>query len=273
MRMSIWSSLCLFFLVSNTSQIELNPSTSYDGTDFVRWSEDDWLESRFPIKAKFIFNHRYYEQMLIRSRMNEWSLELSFGNASRLNRVWTVFHLYLGRNQFYLNNSYQVSTKNLCRPPIISPLTNDSSVRIPELSKMDERIAQYYVNDGFFRTINYIHCTLNERRRDPLLHIQIEVYLVTNRDLQSLLYIEMSDPTRMSLADYQARVFIHGHQSNFKFNFNLFSLTNSTDSNVSTTYMIKLYNQTRSFSNSTSNRTVDVLIFLINLVFIHIFSS
>ncbi|UJR10198.1 hypothetical protein I4U23_014413 [Adineta vaga] len=238
-------------------------STSSLGTNFTRWSEDDWLETSFSIKTKFMFNRQRYENLILRTRMNEWSLELSYGNVSHFNRYWTELHLFLN-DRTSLNNSTLGHSRNICSPPVISPITNDSNTRIPELTDMDQRIAQYFISDGFFRTINYIHCKLDERRREPSLHLQLEIYLVTNRDFQSLLYFEMSEETYKILLDRQARLYIHNHDRNFKYNFNLTQTNRSIVSDVTHVYMIKLYNQIiDKTSNATMKNSSNILFFVI----------
>ncbi|CAF0844004.1 unnamed protein product [Adineta ricciae] len=243
-------------------------SSMSSGTNFTRWSEDDWIETRFSIQSKFVFNRQRYENLVLRTRMNEWSLELSHGNSSRLNRLWTEMHIFL-RDRTSLQNSTFGHIRNLCNPPVISPLTNDSNARVPELTEMDQRIAQYFIIDGFFRTINYIHCKIDERRREPSLHLKLEMYLVTNRDFQSLVYFEMSEETYKILYDRQARFYIHSHERNFRYNFNLSQTNYSASSDTGRVYMTKLYNQVVVKTSNAMKRSVNVLyicIFAISLV-------
>ncbi|CAF0820744.1 unnamed protein product [Rotaria sp. Silwood1] len=267
----IWQILCIVFIYRLNIALTLT-SSSY-GTNFTNWSEDDWLETRFLINTKFLFNQQRYEHIILRTRMNEWSLELSYGNKSHLNRLWTELHLFLDhrRHSTSLNNSISGHVRHICRPPIISPITNDSNTRIPELSEIDERIGQYFINDGFFRTINYIHCKFDERRRNPSLHIQIDIYLVTNREFQSLLYIEMSNITRSLLLDHQARFYLHNYQQNFKYNFNISNIDYPSDSNASSMYMIKLYKQINQIPSNTIIISPSIIIILCSCLFFSIF--
>ena len=244
------------------------PAT-HDGTNVTIWSEDDWLESRFLINTKFMFNRQQYENLILRTRMNEWSLELSYGNLSHFNRLWTELHMFLDRglSSASLNNSVSVSVKHHCYPPIISPLTNDSNTRIPELAEMDKRVANFFANDGFFRTINYVRCTVNERRRNPLLHIQMDIYLVTNREFHSLLYIEMPRFTREFLFDNRARFYMHNNERNFRYNFNISTDGNSTtDDEGPTIRMIKLYSANGNVSNTSVKGLLDIPLLLLSFL-------
>ena len=235
------------------------------GTNVTRWSEDDWLETRFLFNNKFMFNREQYENVIVRTRMDEWSLELSFGNASQYNRLWTELHMYLDQSQSRstLNHSLHTSVKNYCHPPIISPLTNDSTVRVPELAQMDQRIAEYFTNDGFFRTINYIHCTINERRRNPTIQIEMNIYLVTNREFQSLLYLRMPYETRRFLFDHHARFYLHNHQEHFRYHFNISGNDDPLIEQAPLVRMIKLYHQPTPISanNRREKGQINIIIF------------
>jgi len=264
---SLWQILYICTVYQLNAGLTLS-SSSY-GTNFTHWSEDDFLETRFLINAKFMFNGKRYEHLILRTRMNEWSLELSYGNRSNLNNLWTELHLFLDHRSS-LNNSISGHIRHQCDPPIISPLTNDSNTRIPELAEMDKRIANYFITDGFFRTINYIHCKIDERRRDPSLHIQIDIYLVTNREFQSLLYIEMSNTTRKLLFDWQARFYLHNYDRNFKYNFNISNIDFSLNSNVSLVHMIKLYNQIIRKPNNSVIISSNIIIILFAIFFLFI---
>ncbi|CAF2388040.1 unnamed protein product [Rotaria sp. Silwood2] len=268
---SLWQILYIIFIYQLS--IGLTLTSSSFGTNFTNWSEDDWLETRFLMSTKFLFNQQRYEHIILRTRMNEWSVELSYGNKSNLNKLWTELHLFLDHRHHStsLNNSISGHIRHICRPPVISPITNDSNTRVPELSDIDRRIAEYFLNDGFFRTINYIHCTFDEQRRNPSVHIQIDIYLVTNREFQSLLYIEMSNITRSLLFDHQARFYLHNYQQNFKHNFNISNIDNPSDSNTSPRYMIKLYKQINRVSSNTIIISSNVIIILFNCLLLSIF--
>ena len=208
--------------------------------------------------------------------MNEWSLELSSGNLSHFNRLWTELHMFLDRSpsSATLNNSISISVKHHCYPPIISPLTNDSNTRIPELAAMDKRISDYFTNDGLFRTINYVRCTVNERRRNPLLHIQMDIYLVTNREFQSLLYIEMSRATQEFLFDHRARFYLHNNERNFRYNFNISTDANSTSNDEGPSIrMIKLYNPQANLSNQSVKGLIDISILFLSFLLCRLHSQ
>jgi len=251
----------LYILIVGLTQL----SSSYE-TNFTNWSEDDRIEKDFLINTKFIFNRQRYEHVILRTRMNEWSLELSYGNRSNLNKIWTELHLFFDHyhHSTSLNNSIRGHILNQCYPPIISPLTNDSNIYIPELFEMDNRIAKYFIKDGFFRTINYIKCTINERRRNPVIHIEMDIYLVTNREFQSLLYIEMSNETQKLFSDYQARFYLHNHETNFKYNFNISNIDYPLNSNTSVVHMIKLYNQIIRVPSNSVKIFSNIIIILLN---------
>ena len=226
---------------------------SKDGTNFTQWSEDDWLEARFSIPTKFSFNHQRYDHILFRTRMNQWALELSHGNESHPSKLWTELHVFLDRRQpsSSLNNSLNGHVRNVCRPPVISPLTNDSTARMPELLDMDKRIGDYFAEEGLFRTINYIRCNIDEQRRQPSMHLQMSIYLLTNREFQSLLYIDMMNSTRAFLLEHRAKFYLHSHERKFKYSFNLSADGNGTS--TSGAFMVKLYTSTtRVSSNSVS---------------------
>lgn len=265
------SKLLIFLSVLSVQQYALSLLISQDGTNFTRWTDDDWLETRFFIQKAFVFNRQPYEQLTIRSRLSEWFLELSIGNSSQLNRVWAGFHLYVNRLRSNSSLAYRVSVKHTCYPPIISSLTNDSNVRIPQLAEMDKLIAKYFTSDGIFRTINYMHCTINERRREPFLNLEMNIHLVTNREFQSLIYIDMSDDVRSWLSDIGARVFIHSFQSNFKFSIDLSNLTSTNNVDMTSVYMVKLYNHTRQITNGYEIRCFSLFIIFFNIVLIKIF--
>jgi hypothetical protein len=237
-------------------------TVTFTGTNITRWSEDDWLEARFLTEKKFIFNRQQYEHFAIRTRLTEWSLLFSHGNSTRYNRIWTEFHVYL--------NQLHSSVKNICRSPVLSPLTNDSSVRVPDLIDMDSRIANYFLDETLFRTINYMHCTINERRRYPTIHFQLDIYLVTNRDFQSLLFIEMPMETQKFLIDFQARFYLRSHQKNFAYNFNMSIQTSPANNRTSTIYMMKLYEQTKLNSSCSTIRLTTLS--MIMLLFFCMFS-
>ncbi|CAF0920689.1 unnamed protein product [Rotaria sordida] len=165
-----------------------------------------------------------------------------------------------------LNNSISDRIRHICRSPIISPLTNGSNTFIPELAEMDKRIAEYFINDGFFRTINYIHCTIDDQRRNPSINIRIDIYLVTNREFRSLLYIEMPNITRNLFVNNQARFYIHNNEQNFKYNFNI-----SNINYTSAIYMIKLYKQINQVSSNTLIIFSNMITILFNLVLFLIF--
>jgi len=252
----------LYILIVNQLNIVLTlPNSSY-GTNFTEWSEDDWLETRFLIDTKFMFNHQHYEHISLHTRMNEWSLELSYGNGR-----WTELHLFLDHRNHStnLNNSIPGYIRNECYPPIFSLITNNSNALIPELSEMDERIAKYFISDGFFRTINYIHCKIDEHRRNPLIHIQFDIYFVTNREFQSLLYIEMSNTTQKLFSDYQARFYLHNYEPNFKYNFNISNINYPLNSNTSLVHMIKLYNQIIRVSSNSMIISSNIIIILLSV--------
>jgi hypothetical protein len=249
---------------------------STNGTNFTNWSEDDWLETQCLIDTKFIFNRQRYENVILRTRMNEWSLELSYGNRSHLNKLWTELHLFVDRRQHSvsLNNSLQGHVRNRCYSPFISPLTNDSSFNVPELFQMDQRIANYFISDGFFRTINYMQCTIDERRREPAIRIQMDIYLVTNREFQSLLYIEISNETQTFFSNLQARFYLHNHEVKFKYNFNISNIDYSLNSSTSLVHMIKLYNQTLRRTSSSVMISENITVILFNLfIFVYFFHS
>jgi len=257
----------LYILIVYQLNIGLTlPNSSY-GTNFTEWSEDDWLETRFLINTKFIFNRQHYEHISLHTRMNEWSLQLSYGNGTNLNKLWPELHLFLDHryHSTNLNNSIRGYIRNECYPPVFSPLTNDSNTRIPELAEMDERIANYFISDGFFRTINYVHCTIDERRRNPLIHIQLDIYLVTNREFQSLLYIEMSNATQKLFSDYQARFYLHNDEPNFKYNFNISNINYPLNSNTSLVHMIKLYNPVIGVSSNSAIISSNIIIILLSI--------
>ncbi|CAF4193283.1 unnamed protein product [Rotaria sordida] len=264
--LSLWQIFYIIFIYHLNTGLTLT-SSSY-GTNFTRWSEDDWFETKYLINTKFFFNQQRYEHISFRTRMNEWSLELSYGNKSNLNKIWTEFHLFLDhRHQsINLNNSISDRIRHICRSPIISPLKNDSNTLIPELAEMDKRIAEYFINDGFFRTINYIHCTIDDQRRNPSINIRIDIYLVTNREYRSLLYIEMPNITRNLFVNNQARFYIHNNEQNFKYNFNISNINYK-----SAIYMIKLYKQINNVSSNTliifSNMITILFNFFLFLIF------
>ena len=262
--LSLWQILYMFFVYQ--LNVGLTLTSSSDDPDFTNWSEDDLLETRFLINTKFMFNQQRYEHVILRTRMNEWSLELSYGDGSNSDKLWTELHLFFDHRLYgnSLNNSVYGHVRNLCRPPIISPLTNDSNTRIPELSEMDQRIADYFISDGFFRTINYLHCTIDDRRLIPSIHIQMDIYLVTNRQFQSLLYIGMSNTTRNVFREHQARFYLHNHEQNFKFNFNITNIDYSLNSTTSYVHMIKLYKQINASSNSMMI-TVNIRIYVLSI--------
>jgi hypothetical protein len=268
---SLWQILYIFSLYQ--LNVGLNLVNSSSGTNVTRWSEDDWLETRFLIDTKFMFHRQRYEHVILRTRMNEWSFELSYGNRSNQNKIWTEFHLFFDRRQSSnsLNNSINGHVRHYCHPPIVSPLTNDSNTAIPELTEMDKRIADYFVSDGFFRTINYINCTIDERRREPPIHIQIKIYLVTNRQFQSLLYIEMSNATRNSFLEHQARFYLHNNEQNFKYNFNITNIDYRLSTNTSYIHMLKLYNQIKQSSSISVIMTANNRLYLFNFVVFWIF--
>ncbi|CAF3496569.1 unnamed protein product [Rotaria socialis] len=270
-QISLWQFLCIVFIYR--LNVGLTLSNSSHGTSFTRWTEDDWLETNFFIQAKFMFNRQRYENIILRTRMAEWSLELSYGDKNNLNKLWTELHLFLDRryHSMSFNDSISDHVRHTCRPPILSPLTNDSAVSIPELAEIDKRIAQYFVNDGFFRTINYIHCTIDERRHNPSLHIQMDIYLVTNREFRSLIYIEISNTTRQSFADYQAKFYLHNYEKNFKYNFNASSIMYPLQSNASFAYMIKLYNPSTRASSGTIIISSNMIVTVFNFFLISIF--
>lgn len=254
----------IFFVYQCNAEPAL-PSTSY-GTDFTSWSEDDWREQHITINKKFIFNQQRYEHIIVRTRMNQWSLELSYGNRSHLNEIWTELHLFFDRHQHgtSLNNSIRGHIRNECYPPIISPLTNDSNTRIPELSDMDEHIAKYFIYDGFFRTINYLHCTINERRLDPPIYINMDIYLVTNREFQSLLFIEMFNTTQSFFSEYQTKFYLHNHDVNFKYNFNISNINYPLNSNTSVAHMIKLHNPIIRIPSNSLKISSNIIFILFN---------
>lgn len=258
--------------MTNVWYVVFSLTVNYDGTNVTYWSEDDWLETRFFIDKQFMFNHERFNHLILRTRMDEWSLELSFGNDTRFNHLWTELHMYLDRSQSrsILNGSEHISVKSFCRSPIVSPLTNDSTVQVPELSQMDQRIAEYFTNDGFFRTINYIHCTIHERRRTPTFRIEMDIYLVTNREFQSLLYLRMPTETRQFLFKHHARFYLHNHQPTFRYNMNI----SSSDEEAPLVRMIKLYRQPAppSFGIRTVHNKRTTTIFFILLSFFY-FSS
>lgn len=248
-------------------------SSSTDESNFTVWTDDDWLETPFPIHGKFIFNDQRYDNLLLRARMNQWSLELSYGNRSHLNRIWTELHLFFDP-RFYstaLNYSIPGYVHSHCDRPIISPLTNDSNFRIPELSEMDQRITKYYPDSGLFRTIHYIRCTIDDRRLDPLIAIQLDIYFVTNREFQSLIYIEMSNDTQKLLANYQSRFYLHSQETKFRYNFNVETIDYPLNSDTSLVHMIKLYNQTVSVSNHAVMVLHNFLMIFLNLFFFFYF--
>jgi len=259
---SLWQ--ILYILIIYQLNIGLTLTNISNGTSFTYWSEDDWLETRFLINTKFMFNRQRYEDIILRTRMNQWSLELSYGNKSNLNKLWTELHLFFDHryHSTSLNNSIHGHIKNECYPPIFAPITNDSNTPITELSDMDKYIAKYYISDGFFRTINYIHCKIHEQRQNPLMHIQMDIYLVTNREFQSLIYIEMSNTTQHFLSNYQARFYLHNSEPNFKYNFNISNIDYPLTSNTSLAYMIKLYNQIKRVSNNSMIISSNIIIIL-----------
>ncbi|CAF1096702.1 unnamed protein product [Adineta steineri] len=264
---SLWQILYIFIIYQLNVGYTLVSSS--DGTNFTQWSEDDWFETRFLINTKFMFNRQRYENLIVRTRMNEWSLELSYGNQSYSNKLWTELNIFLN-DRTSLNNSISGHIRNICHPPVISPLTNDSNTYIPELSNMDTRISTYFIDDGFFRTINYIHCQIDERRRNPSLHTQFNIYLVTNRDFQSLIYFDMSNATRQSFIDLQARFYLHNYERNFKYNFNISDINYSLNSNTSFTYMIKLYKQSNHKTNNSmiiSSNIICICFLLLLLIY------
>lgn len=265
--------LLLLFLISQIFFVyQLNaetvlPSTSYS-SNFLKWSEDDWIERHFLINKPFIFNHQRYEHIVVRTRMNQWSLEFSYGNQSHLNKFWTELHLYFDRHYHSssstLNNSNPGTLNNECYAPIISPLTNDSNTQIPELKDMDQRIAKYFIQDGFFRTINYIQCTIYERRRNPEIDIYMNIYLVTNREFQSLLYIEMLNVTKEFYSNYHTKFYLHSDQTNFRYKFNISNIHYPSNSNRAVVYMIKLYNPVIRIKNNSMKMSWNVIISLFN---------
>lgn len=259
--------LCIF------SQLNFIAS-SIDDDNFTYWTEDDYLETPFPIHGKFIFNDQRYENLLLRTRMNQWSLELSYGNRSHFNRIWTELHLFFNPRLYSaaLNYSIQGYVHSQCDRPIISPLTNDSTFSIPELFDIDQRIAKYFPDDGFFRTINYIHCTIDDRRLDPLISIQLDIYFVTNREFQSLIYIEMPDDTQKLLAQYQTRFYLHSQETEFRYNFNIDQINYPLNSDTSLVHMIKLYNQTVRVSSDAMTILRNFPLMFLNLfLFFHHF--
>ena len=260
---SLRQMLCIFIVYRLNIGLAL-PNSSH-GTNFTHWSEDDWLETQFSINTKFIFNGQHYEHVILRSRMNEWSLELSYGNKSHRNEVWAELHLFFDHynHSTSLNNSIFDHVRHQCHPPIVSLLTNNSDILIPELAEMDERIGKYFITDGFFRTINYLRCTIDERRRNPSIRIQIDIYLVTNRNFQSLLYIEMSNGTRSLFLEHQARFYLHNYEKNFKYNFNASNINYPLNSDTALVYMIKLYNQIKPLSSNSIIISCNVMMIMI----------
>ena len=250
-------------------------SASSDGTDFKRWSEDDWFERRFVINTKFMFNQQPYEHVILRTKMNQWSVELSYGDEPHLNQIWTELHLYFDyyNHSYSLNNSIQGHILNICDPPIYSPITNDSNTTVPQLTQMNQHIANYFSTDDFFRTISYIHCRIDDRRLDPLLHIEIDIYFVTNREFHSLLYIELSNATYELFVNNQARFYLHNYDRNFRYNFNISNINYVTTSSTSLVYMIKLYNITIRPASNSMMITSNITILLLNLfIFMYSFS-
>ena len=243
-------------------------SRSTDESNFTRWTEDDWLEKRVPIQGNFMFNGRHYENVLLRTRMNQWSLELSSGNRSHYNRIWTELHVFFNprSHSTMLNYSIPGYVTSHCDRPIVSPLTNESSFLVKELFDMDQRVAKYFVSDGFFRTINYMHCTIDDRRLDPLISIYFNVYFVTNREFQSLIYIEMSNDTQKLLANYQTRFYLHSYEAKFRHNFQIGQIIHPLNSDTSVVHMIKLYNQTSPINNHASMALHNFLMIFLNLL-------
>jgi hypothetical protein len=264
---------CIFIIYQlNVGLCLLSCTDETKLTNSTYWSEDDWLETRCLIDKKFIFNRQRYDNAILRTRMNEWSLELSYGNRSDLNKFWTELHLFLDRHTS-LNNSIQGHLKNKCYEPVISPITNDSNFRVPELFDMDQRIANYSISDGFFRTFNYIQCTIDERRREPSIHIQMDIYLVTNREFQSLIFIEMPTETQIFLSNLQARFYLHNNEVKFKYNFNVSNINYPLNFNTRLAHMIKLYNPRIDPTSSSVMISETLMIILSNLfIFVYFFS-
>jgi hypothetical protein len=257
------SSLCqiLYIFIVYQLNVGLTLLNCSNGINFPSWSEDDCLETRFSID-KFMFNRQRYQNLSLRTRMNQWSFELSDGDQ------WTELHLFFDRRDHSssLNNSIPNGhIINKC-DSFISRISNNSDSFVPELLVMDKRIESYFINDGIFRTINYIHCKIDERRRNPPIHIQIDIYFVTNREFQSLICIEMSNTTQELFSGYQAKFYLHNHQTNFKYNFNVSNINYALNSSTSVFHMIKLYKQTQVSSNSLII-SFNIMIILFNFFF------
>lgn len=265
---SLCQILCILFFYRLNAGLSLPSSTH--GTNFTQWSEDDWLETHIPMKTQFMFNRQPYENIIIRTRMNEWSLELSCGNKSNLNTLWTELNLFLARRyqSTSFNNSIRGHVRHGCHPPVVSPITNDSTLSVPELAEVDRLIAKYFINDGFFRTINFINCTIDEQRRNPSMHMHINIYLVTNREFQSLVYVKMSNVTRSLLTEHSAKIYIHNYDKNFRYNFDVSDIDRPLNSDSSFSYMIKLYNSTqRATSGTTKVFSNGIIIILLLFIF------
>lgn len=268
LRPSLYQILYIFIIFLDTDELIL--STPSNETNFTRWSEDSYFESPLFIIPGFIFNQQPYQYATLRTRFNQWSLELAYENRSHLNKIWTELHIYVDYSTS-LNNSIQGPIRNVCDRPLDSPITNDSNTNVPELSQMDQQIANYFPRDGLFRTIKYLHCRIYERRLDPSSQLQLDLYLVTNREFHSLLFLQMSDETHDLFTRNRARFYLHSHDKHFRYQFNISNMNYMTNSDTAVAYMIKLYTITRQSSGSMIRTCHFVLVLMNFLVCVYVF--
>lgn len=261
--------LAFVFLLNVRLNFALILANFQRGENFSQWTEDNLIETSFDINKKFMFDNQQYKNIILRTGLNEWSFELSDGNGSHSNRLWTEFHLYLPphESKSFFNNSIRDTMINYCYSPIISPLTNNSNFSVPELYKMDQRIGNYFHDNGFFRTINYIQCSMIEERHNASLRIHLDIYFVTNRQFQSLLFIEMLNTTKDFFEIHQAKFFLHNSQRKFRLNYNISNINSIDNSSSKIIWMAKLYNENKPKPSSSVILQINFLVLFICLLY------
>ncbi|CAF0894536.1 unnamed protein product, partial [Didymodactylos carnosus] len=220
--------LTLFFEgVKLLTYEQLNSSNS--STDFIQWTDDVWHRTTILFSKTFPFNRQRYTNLNFHIHMNDWSFELKADD-----REWVELHVFLNPSKT-LDNSTYINIENKCDSPIIVPISNSTDIFIPEILQMDDRINQYFNHTLPYRTTSFIHCKIDDQRlnkTDHLINIQLDIYLITSNQFQSIIYLEISNDTREFLIENQARIWMHSNRKQLQFNLNASEIiTQTNDSN------------------------------------------